>query len=200
MEPGDSCANDDECCAGASCESGVCTIPCTPGQPCTADALGECRHGTTECTPSEVLCVPGEPVTETCNNEDDDCNGKVDDIDTAPCTATSISGCHSGFTVTGRMECVGGDPQCVAKECDADDPNATDCYCTSCGAAIGGNGPPCGACSETQCIPSVTACLPDFACAGAAGDEECRQDNLCIPGRTCWTPADVQLPPNHCYY
>ena len=90
---------------------------------------------------------------------------------------------------------------CVASECDTDDPYATDCYCTSCGAAIGGNGKPCGACSATPCTPGLTACIPNYVCAGAAGDEDCRHDiHVCSATlAACWTPADVQLPPDHCY-
>ncbi|MGM0557191.1 MAG: hypothetical protein ACQEVA_12485 [Myxococcota bacterium] len=57
--------------------------PCeTGGDPCTVDgAQGRCAQGVINCTDGEEVCISlYRPMPEICNNIDDDCDGKTDDL------------------------------------------------------------------------------------------------------------------------
>lgn len=50
------------------------------GKSCSTTQVGICKAGTTQCTAGKVVCkAKNKPGIETCNNLDDDCNGRVDD-------------------------------------------------------------------------------------------------------------------------
>ncbi|MFW5741371.1 MAG: Dickkopf N-terminal cysteine-rich domain-containing protein [Myxococcota bacterium] len=207
---GAGCLEDNECCGGMSCTNGLCTPHC-PGESTEChdveDQTGACNTGVWSCPPgARPECVQTVfPVPEICDGVDNDCNGYVDDGLAEPaCPGGQVqtAQCQAGFTVPGKLKCIGGTQECIAEPCDTSDPNAKDCYCTMNGAAIGGNGKPCGEAGATTCIPGLTMCTPNSACV--SGDTvpqkyECREDKVCDSIPVCWTPDDVQLPPNHCY-
>lgn len=68
---------------GCSCKAGE-TQKCYPG-PSEVIGKGACKQGTQTCVVQGEFAAWGActgavlPATETCNNVDDDCNGKVDD-------------------------------------------------------------------------------------------------------------------------
>lgn len=203
---GQACTTNAACCGGLTCRGGVCAEPCLSGSCTVPDAQGECKAGTWQCGRLTNTCEPNTgPTAEVCDGKDNDCDGQTDEgIPSAPCDDATVSGCQSGFTVKGMSECVNGQVRCEARKCNTNDPNDTDCYCTSCGAGVGGNGKPCGECGATPCTPGVTACIPSYACTSSPGGPPppatCQQDTVsCSVFPTCWTPDDVKLPPNHCY-
>ena len=160
LPTGETCNNIDDNCSGAI-DEGV-TTSCYGGPGGTA-GVGLCRTGLQSCTAGMFTgaCV-GEvrPATETCNNQDDNCNGAVDEAVTRACyTGTSgtagVGTCRSGTetcTVGAFGTCVGeivparewcGDS--LNTDCDA---NTTDLLegCLSAGTelrldegALGGN-------------------------------------------------------------
>lgn len=62
-----------------TCSDGE-TKSCYSGPPGTEN-IGQCKSGTTSCSGGVWGACTGDvlPGTETCNNVDEDCNGKVDD-------------------------------------------------------------------------------------------------------------------------
>lgn len=211
---GSMCSSSTECCgtAGATCQAGICKLPCTAGLTCTVSSppglKGPCALGKTVCDSlGHSSCSQTVfPTTETCNGVDDNCDGAADNgIPSVPCANGKPSvTCQSGFSVPGMTSCVNGAEKCLARACNPNNANDTDCYCTSCGGASGGYGKPCGECAQTNCVPGVTACQPSSVCSSASGGSPppslCQPDYMtCLSFPSCWTPADVKLPPNHCY-
>jgi hypothetical protein len=47
--------------------------------PCRADAQGLCANGISECTDGAEICRPGSPLPELCNEQDDNCDGQIDE-------------------------------------------------------------------------------------------------------------------------
>jgi hypothetical protein len=83
---------------GASCEAGVGGCRVEAARICSDDGL------TTVCP-----AVAGTPSAETCNGDDDDCDGLVDDdLGGEPC-GSDVGACSSGSTVcvAGELHCVG---------------------------------------------------------------------------------------------
>ena len=205
---GQTCETWNDCCGGMPCRDGLCTPTCPgEGKACDVDdQVGACAKG-------EWVCPVGEqpickqtiyPSAEICNGEDDDCDGKTDeDIEEAPCEEGDVldENCQSGFSVPGTMKCVNGDAKCIARRCEASNPDDKDCYCTIGGEAVGGWGKPCGQPTGTPCIPEgSTMCTPSAWCVSEpSGTETCQSIPGCaIQNPTCWTPDDVSIP-NHCY-
>lgn len=199
---GSTCGQSGDCCGDNECKGGVCSIPCTPGARCMVPGQqGPCAVGQLSCTPTTSTCVQTvQPSSEVCDGIDNDCNGVVDNITPTLCTTASPSGCQANFSVNGMTACVNGAERCEARRCDPSNAADTDCYCTTAGAAAGGNGKPCGEAGNTPCIPGVTACTPSSVCAGAGTNATCQVDVTCPFQHTqCWAPKDVRLPPDHCY-
>jgi hypothetical protein len=81
-------------------------------QPCGSD-VGECRPGVYRCNRGKLECTGAKgPSEEICNNRDDDCNGKIDDMPeeicyTGPEGTNGIGICHSGIQhcVDGHLFC-----------------------------------------------------------------------------------------------
>ncbi|MBK8253524.1 MAG: hypothetical protein IPK82_12760 [Polyangiaceae bacterium] len=109
----ESCNGLDDDCDGFSDEG----IP-QVGQACTAMGfVGICQFGTYSCptvAPFQLQCdhpAPGT-VQETCNSQDDDCNGTIDDpmlLNNLPCSTAFPGVCAAGKTL-----CVGGSTSCIA--------------------------------------------------------------------------------------
>ncbi|MFO8072772.1 MAG: MopE-related protein [Polyangia bacterium] len=81
--------------------------------------VGHCSPGATECQDGVVVCEGGQgPIDETCNNEDDDCDGVTDGMVEA-CYPEGEDGCEaSGDPPSWSCEgqCQVGSAQCVAGE------------------------------------------------------------------------------------
>jgi hypothetical protein len=176
-QSGAPCTTTTDCISGDSCIGGVCSIPCTPGQACIVASVRAgtpCATGVTQCTPTTKTCMQTVfPSTEVCDNKDNDCNGKRDDITPTSCTNAAndqptLAGCPAG-RVHGRTACSAGRSVCTFNQGG----NTPD-YCTiagpQCGDGEGESGPP--------CIPGSTAVN------GKCGH------SLCSP-LSCWIPADV---------
>jgi hypothetical protein len=86
------------------------------GIACTASAPGICRAGTTRCVSGSIQCAPTIAPgtrTESCNGEDDDCDGTTDEgfMVGTPCSA-GVGACLR----TGIREC---EPDGSASRCNA---------------------------------------------------------------------------------
>ncbi len=110
---------------------GVCD--CTPSYvieeaatPCTSEnEFGVCE-GMRVCTDEGLNpCDAAEPVSETCNLEDDDCDGDVDEeLAGLPCEASNEFG-----TCQGLSDCVDGETSCDAAEPTGETCNGLDDDC-----------------------------------------------------------------------
>ncbi len=98
------------------------------GQVCQTGLSGACAQGVSACTSGAVVCNPNiQPVTETCDGLDNDCNGLVDNGNPGGgqvCATGLVGVCAAGTT-----GCVGGSVQCnqnvqaSAEICDNKDNN-----------------------------------------------------------------------------
>lgn len=89
------CTTDTDCASGKCLAMGGtkrCSRVCTGASPCPAFPTWSCKQGTCECSGTgkqpTVCNADGDcdgvadrtPAKESCNGEDDDCNGKIDDV------------------------------------------------------------------------------------------------------------------------
>lgn len=100
---------------------------------CGPDRFGACEPGNLQCIGGELRCINAVwPVEETCNNQDDDCNGVIDDIEERgllcysgddPSTVANLP-CRPGV-----VRCAAGRPYCSGEvtpspeQCDGVDNN-----------------------------------------------------------------------------
>ena len=102
----------DERCNGADDDCDGFTDEGDPGAnaPCLTGQLGRCSEGLSRCEAGELLCDPlNRPGVEKCDNEDNDCNGIVDDL------LENNRLCGTGFDgvcSAGMAECVRGSSIC----------------------------------------------------------------------------------------
>jgi hypothetical protein len=122
------------------------------GQPCATGLPGVCAQGLTQCAAGSQSCNPVQPAQqELCNNQDDDCNGVVDDIPNVNVAcqsqlpsaghvqnwACSLASCQITSCGTGYADIDGAS----GNGCEC----ASDSYAQTCGSAstitvpIGGN-------------------------------------------------------------
>ncbi len=229
---GGKCSDDKECPWGFSCAqavtvdgaqllqcvavAGIC--PCTKkavelglATPCERESeFGTC-DGKRVCTAEGLSeCSAPEPVEESCNDSDDDCDGQVDEDtcdDGNECTDDSClgkDGCE--HLPLNAIECMDGDPctaadhcesgVCVgdAVECDDDNP-CTEDLCTPTGGCdhppqFGpcDDGDPCTAgdlCSEGKCggTPVSCSCKTDKDCAALEDGDLCNGTLVCDTGK-----------------
>ncbi|MBL9036993.1 MAG: hypothetical protein JNG84_00635, partial [Archangium sp.] len=137
------------------CNNAVDDIPGL-GTPCMTGQFGRCGPGTLRCQGNTATCVrTNGPIVETCNNEDDDCNGIFDvQADGGPIrricfdgpTGTYAGTCRDGGICLPFGICVAGSQ-----------------ICDGAGAFLACTG---------QTLPSVTPPSgPELACNGL--DEDC---------------------------
>src|SRR5262249_58980131 len=73
---------DNDCDGEVDEASDVATNDGRVGQTCGSSNVGECRLGRTVCSLGQIKCVGAVgPESETCNGEDDDCDGTIDKPD-----------------------------------------------------------------------------------------------------------------------
>ena len=148
------------------------------GAPCESNPMGLCSQGFTRCVEGELTCEPRtEPMSETCNEIDDDCDGRVDEF------AADLNRC--GDCGPAPLElCNGFDEDCDGRI----DNNATCevgqlCACGTCaspctaGECVGG-----GRCIDGYCI--IDACPEGYVCA---------DDRTCTPGQRPEMNADAGI-------
>lgn len=180
------CSTDADCCAeaGLQCnqgaEGGFCKFKpvCVPGVECTvtmpAGLKGACAKSKTTCPSMNgpAGCVQTtKPKPETCDGNDDNCDGIINNIDPNGCPQVVPSGCPTNVLINATRQCVGSTAQClpdptikVCHGCDGSD------VCGVCGVCVipadqGGGTHPCArgyACD----VKGTGTCVIDFpACS-----------------------------------
>ncbi|MCK6511434.1 WD40 repeat domain-containing protein [Myxococcota bacterium] len=101
------CNNLDDDCNGVKDDKGACDVcqsgqsqACYTGPQSTRNTL-PCKEGTSTCINGQWGTCTGEvkPISETCNNKDDDCDGNIDNGITRPCSnncGTGTETCSAG--------------------------------------------------------------------------------------------------------
>ncbi|MSP90537.1 MAG: hypothetical protein EXR79_01840 [Myxococcales bacterium] len=141
---------------------------------CSHDnAAGSCK-GTRTCASGALsVCDAAVPAAETCNGQDDDCDGTTDTVATEPCEKKSALGICLG-KVTG---CANGKPACDAKEPAVETCNAQDDDCD-------------GKTDEDLCEDGSACtqgkCNPDGSCQQApVNGPKCDDGNVCTELDVC---------------
>ncbi len=182
-----------------------------PGGGTCGSSTGRCRPGMFVCRMGRYVCE-GEtlPIPETCNGEDDNCNGMIDEGDPGGGAMCGAGGGDAGIMCAagtehcrmGRIVCEGarsGSPEvcnCRDDDCDGEVDEGA--------AGLCGSGADCISCEcrarcrsgEFQCSlglrcdnptnPEMGHCVPDVC-----GDSGviCRTDQICRDNR-CVNPCD----------
>jgi subtilase family serine protease len=175
------------------------------GKPCTV-GIGSCmRNGKYLCkkdkSTTECDATQGEPKTEVCNNQDDDCDGHIDNNEAdQSCKADHfcIDGkcqvilcvvnahCHSGLVCKGgicrKPRTCTSDPDCDKLE------SCINKLCTQ------------QACkTHSECPPEDSLCLGEVCVPACHKNSDCSNLHFCIDGR-CWkqckTPDDCHKSQN----
>ena len=192
------CDGIDNDCDGDADERGDLVATFQVGDACGTD-VGECRRGARECVDGERRCVGGvEPVPETCNARDDDCDGQTDEsVDLRRTREIGVScGSGEGACDTGWVACLEGRLVCdgevlpaaeacngVDDDCDGETDEVADLEVAglvgyACGSGLG------------ACLPGVSVCVAgETRCEGesAPGGEVCDGiDNDCDGATDEW--------------
>ncbi len=145
------------------------------GQSCTTSLPGPCAVGITSCVAGALACLPN-PKPETCDGQDNDCDGVVDNGDPGGGAACSTG--QPGVCSAGIRHCVAGQLSCVAKVapsaevCDGQD---NDCNGAPDDGDPGG-GVACSTGKPGPCAAGTTHCV--------AGSIVCEQ-NVQPASETC---------------
>lgn len=179
--------------------------PCEPGtsESCYGGAMGTegvgpCSAGTRTCSADGTWgACEGEvlPGDETCNGQDDDCDGTIDNGN--PGGGGSCETDQPGACATGTESCEGGMLVCTSTPSEevCDDGVDNDCDGTVDNGCAANDCSPldpadvCGA--GTHCHPTASG----GQCGGATGFnpefDVCADDNYCMPGFSCFdTPGN----------
>jgi hypothetical protein len=148
------------------------------GVGCSTGLLGICEAGLTECSGGELVCNQlAPPAPETCNGDDDDCDGSTDEGNPGGNVACSTG--QPGVCGPGTTQCSGGAIQCqqnVAASGEVCDGLDNDCD----GAADEGDPGGGGMCITGNpgiCASGVNHCQ--------SGSLHCVQTNSPAPSETC---------------
>ncbi|MDI1482800.1 MopE-related protein [Polyangium sp. y55x31] len=129
------------------------------GAGCTTEQPGACAQGTQVCTGGMLQCMPTvQPVAESCNGKDDDCDGQVDEQNPGGGSACNTG--QLGICAAGTTACQNGAPVCnpnsqpTVETCDGLDNN--------CNGAVDEQNPGGGVSCQTGksgvCASGTTAC------------------------------------------
>jgi hypothetical protein len=150
---------------------------CYTGPAGTAD-VGVCRRGRVACDTPEALCF-GErlPSGETCNAEDDDCNGLVDDLPAVTCGLGVCTRAVPACGADGPSVCVPGNPSATTDACnglDDDCDGVVDEDCAPC-LQVSSQGDDAAAAASDAATPfaSVQAAIDFAALRRAPGARIC---------------------------
>ncbi len=142
------------------------------GQTCPTGEPGACAAGTTACVFGEEQCNPdAQPVVETCNGLDDDCDGLIDE---------ELRNACGQCGELGLDECDGIDNDCDGTvDEDSQCPTGTQCI----------NGECIDECVRNECPPDLT-CVAGVCVEDPCDATDCPQGQLCEDGR-CFDPCDA---------
>jgi len=159
----------DSYCGDGVCDSGenstTCSSDCACNEgdtrPCSSNRYGICAIGSETCANGVWLGCPS-PRIETCNQQDDDCDGVNDDVGGGISVESTFCGCYDGSLPTSEIfdgidnDCNGFiDDGCVCNESQTE----------MCGSPVG------------ECIPGTRTCTNCVwgECTGQIGpfDEVC---------------------------
>ena len=191
-------AAQDEDCDGSSNEGCGCNEGET--QSCGSDE-GECRAGTLQCSNGQwpTDCTNDiEPSPETCDDKDNDCDGRVDQPN--PCTGKANK-CVAGRCVecSSSLECVGG-TECVAAVCDSAGMCGTQIKTGDCNLGSGtcNNQGVCEAKCPNGRVDPGEECDPDapeWEASGGVCNQRCKITSAiyraCQPGQDCWAGSNT---------
>lgn len=173
------------------------------GGGCNTGMPGVCAAGTNQCSGGALTCMGNVgPAAETCDNEDDDCNGVIDNGNPGGGGACNTG--LPGICGAGTLTCVGGGLSCqqnnvpVAETCG----NGLDDNCNGLvDDGCGGGGCPFDLCTSpglpqvNGCDPCVTqVCAVDGFCCTNSWDGICVGEVETVCGRAdCISPACAHL-------
>ncbi len=180
------------------------------GGACDTGNPGICADGTMQCQSGVLTCVQSnQPVNESCDGLDNDCNGVTDEGDLCPANEVCDKGkcvpkCGSGEFVCASDEVCTPQGVCVEQSCaSVTCPTGQVCQmgvCVGpCDNVVCPYGQVCrvGACvdpctsiscdSGQVCVAGV--CSDMCQCVGCAAGQTCQADGKCLPdgcvGKTC---------------
>jgi hypothetical protein len=207
----ETCNGSDDNCDGRTDES----FP-EQGNTCLTGELGECSAGTATCLVGALSCARlHDPVTETCNGKDDNCNGQVDEpfdlsSDELHCGSCNTA-CDAGTScLSGLCEetaCDDGVDNDLDQRTDCDDDSCFAQPCTTpmpptwrCGALFpdGGvdGGDDAGVDGGADAGPLRGCFAPESDCANGLDDDgdgltDC--EDLDCDGRTCFSGTQCTM-------
>ena len=203
---GQQCIRDDGTCAcskratklalSTTCEAANDAGTCSGSRSCGDEGLS--------------ACDAPQAATESCNDLDDDCDGKTDETgpgvcdDGTPCTydncvsgkcqhPTASGDCSDGDACTESDACDNGVCKGAAKTCDDSNPCTDDSCDAKTGCTAKANSQPCDdgdvcslkdACADSQCVPGeAKVCNDDNPCTDDACDPKsgCTTTNNTLP-------------------
>ncbi len=172
----ETCGDGDEDCDGITDEGCICTDGQT--QTCGPAGIGICHPGTQTCSNNSWGACQGAgyPQPETCNGQDDDCDGQTDEGCDCTTGTTQNCGIDTGVCQHGTQTCVNGawgacqgNIEPMPEICgnglddDCDGTSDEDCIC------IDGSTQTCGPPDIGICQPGIQTCINDLwgSCQGA---------------------------------
>lgn len=219
------CDEDDE---HLVCDDGICTVRCTTDEDCDEGQCvdGVCGGQPADSCSSDTDCPDGyecNPFSDECEPEDN--SSTIDCQNNTDCDGDDV--CEDGQCVPDgsgggedcdleAADCTGDTPflddqscQCVecagSADCDGDDEQCVDGFCTDDDGGGGDNGGDDGCVSGQTCGAAGGSCGGDYPyciddccveCIGAAdcdGDDICTQDGVCGSSSGCTDESDCPV-------